>query len=700
MGAGSTAQRPLGRLARVQTSFNQRHEQTSRKLAEQNSVELPPVAKEPRWWPRFLQPLSGPPLELPANPKGILFTLLCKNKGLLLLAALIASVSQLSSALLAWALGKLLDSGLELGFGPHLVQPVLVFFGLVLVATISTGLYQVFEISTWLQGQMNTARVSAHHVANRRGQEKPDMATGDIIATITTDSNHIGAAFSYVPDLIASVVSTAVIAYLMLSVSVPLGLVVVIGMPVVVGALSLLVKPLQQRQQAQREAQGDLTNIGTDVVTGLRVLRGIGGEDVFNERYRELSQEVRRRGVYAANPQSVLSSASQGLPQAFALAVVAIAAFLVLDGKLTAGEMIAFYGFAGYLMHPLFVVVGAMQVGTRAWVGLRKVARVLSLESTVNKTESDSEDAAQRAKPQAAGKSGADTEESAQEARSEDADSGSFGQRDRYAQVLRDGMTGLEFKPGIITALVAEDPDVSAKIATRISRIDDEFPVFIGATDLRDLPINEVRDHIVLASADDHLFSGTLRENLLADRAAPREPLTVQNTIFETFLNNRIRQERPLEISQGDADDRLLLDAIHTADAQDVLDSIPGGLDGVVAEKGRTLSGGQRQRVALARAVATNAEVMIAIEPTSAVDSHTESRIAHRLRERRENKTTVLVTASPLVLDQCDEVIVVDEQGREIARGMHRELMQRAAESDPSGLQYQHIVQRVVGGVQ
>ena len=142
------------------------------------------------------------------------------------------------------------------------------------------------------------------------------MATGDIIATITTDSNHIGAAFSYVPDLIASVVSTAVIAYLMLSVSVPLGLVVVIGMPVVVGALSLLVKPLQQRQQAQREAQGDLTNIGTDVVTGLRVLRGIGGEDVFNERYRELSQEVRRRGVYAANPQSVLSSASQGLPQA------------------------------------------------------------------------------------------------------------------------------------------------------------------------------------------------------------------------------------------------------------------------------------------------------------------------------------------------------------------------------------------------
>lgn len=656
---------PVGRLAGVRTSFNERHAQTSRRLAEQNSVELPAVAKEPRWWPSFLQPLSGRPLELPADPKGILKTILRKNKWLLLLATFIASVSQLSSALLAWALGKLLDSGLDLGFGPHLVRPVLIFVGLVLLATIFTGLYQMFEISTWLQAQMNTARSASHHVANRRGQEKPDMATGDIIATITTDSVHIGAAVSYVPELIASLISTIVIAYLMITVSVPLGLVIVIGMPVVVGLLSLLVKPLQRRQQAQREAQGDLTNIGTDVVTGLRVLRGIGGEDVFNERYRELSQEVRRRGIYAAMPQSVLNSASQGLPQAFALAVVAIAAFLVLDGQLTAGEMIAFYGFAQYLMHPLFVVVGAMQVGTRAWVGLRKVARVLSLESTVSKAET-----------------------------------GDTAANNLYKSALVDGTTGIEFKPGIITALVAEDPDVSADLATRLSRIDDEFPVFVGSTDLRDRPVDEVRHHIVLASSDDHLFSGTLRENLLADRAAPREPLTVENTIFETYLNNRVRQERPIEITEGDPADSGLLEAMHIADAQDVLDSIPGALDGIVAEKGRTLSGGQRQRVALARAVATDADVMIAIEPTSAVDSHTESRIAHRLRENRGNRTTILVTASPLVLDQCDEVIVIDNAGNEIVRGSHRDLMDKAAQSDTRGLQYQQIVQRVVGGVQ
>lgn len=654
-------------------SFNERHARISKELASKNGVELPPVAKEPSWWPSFLLPPSGKPLELPADPKRILLALLRKNKRLLFIATVVVTLSQLATALLAWALGLLLDAGLDKGFGSHLVRPVVVFVALILIATVFSGIYQMFEIAAWLQAQMGSARMSSYHVANRRGQTKPDMATGDIIATITTDAPHIGSVFAYIPDLVASIITTGVIAYLMLSVSVPLGLVVVIGMPIVVGGLSLVIKPLQERQQSQREAQGDLTNIGTDVVTGLRVLRGIGGEDVFNARYNELSQEVRKRGIHAAVPQSILSATSQSLPQAFALVVVAIGAFMVFEGSLSAGEMIAFYGFAGYLMHPLFIVVGAMQVGTRAWVGLRKVARVQELESSVAASSEENDLASHLAKDASA-------------------------EQDSYLQPLRDGESGVEVKPRITTAIVAANPDVSAALATRLSRVDDANPVFIGEGDLRLRPIDEVRRHIVLASADDHLFSGSLRENLLADRADPREPLTVQNTIFETFLDNRIREERPLIKTGRHPEDEKLLESMRVADAGDVLDSIPEALDGRVAEKGRTLSGGQRQRVALARALATDADVLIAIEPTSAVDSHTEARIASRLYSHREGLTTVLVTASPLVLDQSDEVILIDDDGREIARGTHSGLMELAHEGDEAGLKYQNVVQRVAGG--
>ena len=74
------------------------------------------------------------------------------------------------------------------------------------------------------------------------------------------------------------------------------------------------------------------------------------------------------------------------------------------------------------------------------------------------------------------------------------------------------------------------------------------------------------------------------------------------------------------------------LAALAVADAADVLDALPDGLDGEVEERGRSFSGGQRQRLALARALLADPEVLVLVEPTSAVDAHTEARIAERLR--------------------------------------------------------------------
>ena len=110
------------------------------------------------------------------------------------------------------------------------------------------------------------------------------------------------------------------------------------------------------------------------------------------------------------------------------------------------------------------------------------------------------------------------------------------------------------------------------------------------------------------------------------------------------------------------------------ADAADVLEALPAGLDTVVDERARSFSGGQRQRLVLARALLSGAEVLVLVEPTSAVDAHTEARIARRLREARARLTTLVVTTSPLVLDQADRVAFV-EGGRVVAEGRHRELL-------------------------
>jgi ABC-type multidrug transport system fused ATPase/permease subunit len=125
--------------------------------------------------------------------------------------------------------------------------------------------------------------------------------------------------------------------------------------------------------------------------------------------------------------------------------------------------------------------------------------------------------------------------------------------------------------------------------------------------------------------------------------------------------------------------------ALAAAQCGDVLDALVLSLAGEdadsgdpmrarITERGRSLSGGQRQRLALARSLVADPEVLVLDEPTSAVDAHTEARIAAGLKEIRAGRTTVVFTSSPLVLDRADRVVFVDD-GAAAATGGHHELL-------------------------
>ncbi len=198
-------------------------------------------------------------------------------------------------------------------------------------------------------------------------------------------------------------------------------------------------------------------------------------------------------------------------------------------------------------------------------------------------------------------------------------------------------------EPGKLVGLVSAKPDEAGKIADRIGRFRDDDGVVLGDVHLQDLPIETVRRRIVVSEADPILFSGSLRSEL--------DPW-----------------------GRVDGRDEEIHAAIAVANAEDVVEALPLGLDAYVDERGRSFSGGQRQRLVLARALLSDAEVLVLVEPTSAVDAHTEARIARRLREARAGKTTVVITASPLMLDQTDSVFFV-EDGKVVAHGTHRELL-------------------------
>lgn len=217
------------------------------------------------------------------------------------------------------------------------------------------------------------------------------------------------------------------------------------------------------------------------------------------------------------------------------------------------------------------------------------------------------------------------------------------GTRDAPAEpsVLHDPQSGVRVVPGRLTALAGARPAESAAVIDRLGRYAESAATW-GGVRLDEIELAQLRERILVADNEADLFAGTLRELV----AGSRDP--------------------------GEED---IARAVHTAAADDIVLGLPDGLDSAVDAQGRSLSGGQRQRVRLVRALLADPEVLLAVEPTSALDAHTEAAVADRLRAERAGRTTVVTSTSPLVLDRADTVFYLVD-GKVAASGSHHRLLE------------------------
>ncbi len=197
--------------------------------------------------------------------------------------------------------------------------------------------------------------------------------------------------------------------------------------------------------------------------------------------------------------------------------------------------------------------------------------------------------------------------------------------------------SGVRITPGEFVALVSAQPAETAAVIERLGGFAASETTW-GGVPLGAVDSAELRRRIVVADNDAYLFAGTLRDVV------------------------------------GGTDDSSVIAALDAAAARDVLDALPDGLDTVIRGRAANLSGGQQQRVRLVRALLADPEILLAVEPTSAVDAHTEAAMIGGLRRFRSGRSTVVTTTSPLVLDRADRVMFLVD-GVVAATGTHADLL-------------------------
>ncbi|MFE9707402.1 ABC transporter transmembrane domain-containing protein [Streptomyces sp. NPDC005930] len=484
-----------------------------------------------------------------------------------------------------------------------------------------------------MDANFRTVKVVVGQAARLGAALRAQVGTGEVVTIGVGDVQTVSTSLTAVGPGVGAVVAYAAVGGLMLSVSVRLALVVLLGVPLLGVVLGPLMGRLQGRETEYRERQSVLTARIGDLAGGLRVLNGLGGKGLVADAFRRDSGRLREQGYRVGAVTSWIQALGVGLPVLFLALVTWLGARLAAQGHISVGELVSVYGYVVALGWPVAFLIEMGHQLSRGVVAARRVVAFLRLEP-----EPDT------------------------------------GTRDAPAEpsVLHDPASGVRITPGRLTALVTSRPSDATGILDRLARYTPSDAIW-GDVPLADIPLAQVRARILVADPEADLFAGTLHDVVGVPDTALRGAGSVDVRLRRVGATSH---DAPALGGQPTGADETphLTAAMHAAAAEDIVRALPDGLKTQVAAQGRDLSGGQRQRIRLARALLTDPEVLLAAEPTSALDAHTEATVADRLKQARRGRTTVLAATSPLLLARADVVHhLVD--GKVAATGTHRELL-------------------------
>ncbi|WP_086784437.1 ABC transporter transmembrane domain-containing protein [Streptomyces caniscabiei] len=556
------------------------------------------------------------------------------------LGAVLGMGHQTGEALVPVLIGVAIERGVVDGDIPGLLLWLLV------LAAVYVGLSFSFRFSA--RAGERAAVTAAHHLRTAlvgrvlapEGGAEEGRLPGELTNIATEDAKRVGAVAMALIVAFAATAGLVVSAVALLRVSLVLGLLVLLGSPLLLWLGHLLSKPLERRSETEQDRAAQASGVAADLVAGLRVLKGIGAEQAAVARYRRVSQDSLAATLRAARAEAWQNGVVTILTGAFIALVALVGGQLAARGDIGLGELVSSVGLALFIVGPLseFAWINAELAQGRA--SAARIAEVLDAPGAV------------------AAKASADAVPPA-------------GVQGRLTlRALTHGPlrgVDLDIAPGETVGVATTDPaDATALLRCLGRHTDpDDGTVELDGTALTALGPDDVRAVMLVAEHDADLFEGTVLDNVTA-AIVTTAPTGATSGAADTGSGSAA-------VPAG------VTAAMVASGTDEVARALPDGVHTAVTARGRSLSGGQRQRVALARALAADAPVLVVHEPATAVDAVTESRIAAGIRDVRGGRTTLLVTNSPALLAVADRVVLLHE-GRVLATGDHERLVHERAD--------------------
>ena len=541
-----------------------------------------------------------------------------------ILGPLFKLLEALLELLVPLVVADIIDTGIGAGDSGFIVKRCLLLIGLGLLGLASSVTAQYFAAKAAIGFTASVRHALFGKVQSLSYAELDKLGTSTLMTRMTSDMNQVQTGLNLALRLLLRspfVVFGAMIMAFTIDVKSAWVFAVIIPLlfAVVFGIMFSCI-PLYKKVQGRLDG---VLGAAKENLAGVRVIRAFGKEKQETESFENKSGELLSSQLFVGKISALLNPVTYVMINLAIIAVLRVGGGQVYKGILTQGQVLALYNYMSQILVELIKMANLILSMTKATASAKRVAAILALESSLDVPQENPEE------PKAAP--------------AVEFDGVTFTYPTGGAPALSDISFTLEH--GKTLGIIGGTGSGKSTLIGLIPRFYDvqEGCVKVDGCDVRQYPLETLRRKIGLVPQKALLFKGTIRKNLLWG-------------------------------DEGATDDEIR-DALKAAQAQEVVDGKPEGLDYEVETGGRNFSGGQRQRLTIARALVRKPEVLILDDSASALDFATDAALRHALRELPWKPAVVIISQRTASIRFADEILVLDD-GRLAGRGTHDELLQ------------------------